>query len=112
MPTAMENTPSTKSRRSSDKWDGLRKPNLKRKGVNRLAVASLVTGILLFPVPFVALGLGGAALGQIGRTRQTGKTMAVVGVTLGAVGCVLWTAFWLAVLFTNNPNLIFARLGF
>jgi hypothetical protein len=103
--------PPTRSRRSDDRRGGLRRNNLKRKGVNPFAVASLLTGVLLFPVPFVALGLGGVALGQMQRTRQTGKTMAVAGVVLGAVGCLLWTAFWLMVLLTDNPNLIFYRLG-
>lgn len=107
MPTAMENTPSTGSRRSSDKWDGLRKPNLKRKGVNRMAIAALVTGVLLFPIPVISLCLGGVAMGQIGRTRQTGKSMAVVGIALGVVGCVLWIAFWLAIMVGKNPNTLF-----
>ena len=105
MPTATENTPSTRSRRSTDRT-GLRKNNLKRKGVNRMAIAAFVTGVLLFPLPVISLALGGAAMGQIGRTRQTGKSMAIVGIALGVIGCLLWIAFWLAILFGTNPNLI------
>jgi uncharacterized protein DUF4190/putative regulator of septum formation len=54
---------------------------------NGLAIAALVVGIL--PGAVIAIGLGTAALVQIGNRGGRGKAMAIVGVVLGS----LWTVF-------------------
>ncbi|MFD5025294.1 DUF4190 domain-containing protein [Streptomyces sp. NPDC058373] len=58
--------------------------------VNGLAVASLVTGILLC-VPAVGLILGAFALPSVKRRRERGKGLAVAGMILSSCGLALWT---------------------
>ncbi len=63
---------------------------------NRLAVASLAFGLMPFLWgfgPIVAIVLGHVALGQIRRTSQRGRTMAVVGLGLGYLALVLTILF-------------------
>ncbi|MCH5672868.1 DUF4190 domain-containing protein [Streptomyces gilvus] len=57
--------------------------------VNGLAVASLVLGILCC-VPAAGLLLGLIALGQIRRTGERGRGMAVAGSVLSSLGVALW----------------------
>jgi len=48
---------------------------------NTLAIASLVAGILQFNI--VAVILGHVALGQIKRTGEGGRMLAIIGLVLG-----------------------------
>ncbi|MFH9986570.1 DUF4190 domain-containing protein [Streptomyces luteogriseus] len=57
--------------------------------VNALAVAALVLGVLCF-LPAAGLVLGLIALGQIRRSGQSGRGLAIAGSVLSAVGIVLW----------------------
>ncbi|MYQ69007.1 DUF4190 domain-containing protein [Streptomyces sp. SID4950] len=57
--------------------------------VNGAAIASLVLGILCC-VPGAGLLLGLVALGQIRRSGDRGKGMAVAGSVLSSIGIVLW----------------------
>ncbi|MGW1558352.1 DUF4190 domain-containing protein [Streptomyces sp. NPDC002144] len=57
--------------------------------VNGLSVASLVLGILCC-VPAAGLLLGLIALGQIRRTGERGRGMAVTGSVLSSLGIALW----------------------
>src|SRR5947209_14799553 len=61
-----------------------------RAGVNGLAVAALVCGILwgFGLLSVVALILGIVALGQTKSRAQSGRGMAIAGVVLGGVGIV------------------------
>jgi hypothetical protein len=54
-------------------------------GTNGLAIASLVTGLMLCLWP-VALGLGIAALVKLRRRPQRGRGLAVAGMVLGILG--------------------------
>jgi Domain of unknown function (DUF4190) len=70
---------------------------------NGLATASLITsivgGLLGIPlsfvcfigilIPIVGAGLGVAALGQIKRTRQQGRGLAIAGIAIGVTAAVL-----------------------
>lgn len=68
-------------------------------GTNPLAIASLVTSIMGFPLLFVCyIGIGGwiagivlgiVALGQIKQTRQNGSGLAVAGIAVGAAALLL-----------------------
>lgn len=53
-----------------------------------MAIAALITGIL---VPIVGIILGHISLGQIKRTGDNGRGMALAGLICGYV----FTAFWL-----------------
>jgi hypothetical protein len=57
-------------------------------GVNGLAIASLVLGIIwiYWIGSIIAVIFGHVALGQIKRTGQSGKGLAIAGLTLGWVG--------------------------
>ncbi|MBN1539625.1 MAG: DUF4190 domain-containing protein [Candidatus Thermoplasmatota archaeon] len=61
---------------------------------NGLAVASLILGIIgicAFPICApIAFILGLVANGQIKRTGQDGKGMAIAGIILGIVGTIFW----------------------
>ena len=59
-----------------------------KPGYNGLAIASLVLGILwLFGFgSLLALIFGLVALGQINKTGQEGKGLAIAGSILGAIG--------------------------
>jgi hypothetical protein len=75
---------------------------------NGLAVASLACGIgQMFFSPVVAglpaIILGHAALRQIRRTGEEGKTLAVAGLTLGWIGLTL-LAFVLVVLIVSTSS--------
>ncbi|MFC5635298.1 DUF4190 domain-containing protein [Streptomyces bullii] len=58
-------------------------------GLNGVAIAALVLGILCF-LPAVGLVLGLVALWQIKRRGERGRGMAVAGAALSTVGLVLW----------------------
>ncbi|MGW2523681.1 DUF4190 domain-containing protein [Streptomyces sp. NPDC001617] len=58
--------------------------------VNTFAIASLVLGILCC-VPGLGLLLGLIGLGQIRRSGERGKGMAVAGSVLSSLGLALWT---------------------
>jgi tellurite resistance protein TehA-like permease len=57
------------------------------KRTNRLALAALITALLVPPVGIV---LGVAAGRQVRRTGQAGAGLAVAGVVVGIVLTVLW----------------------
>lgn len=77
-------------------------------GTNPLAIASLVTSIMGFPLLFVCyIGIGGwiagivlgiVALGQIKQTQQDGYGLAVAGIAVGA-GALLLAVIGLIVFF-------------
>lgn len=71
---------------------------------NKLAVTSLVLAILGFNI--VAAVLGHIALGQIKKTNQPGKGMAIAGVVIGWIGTLILS---LALLF---PYEFFYTLGY
>ncbi|MGA4964156.1 DUF4190 domain-containing protein [Streptomyces pseudogriseolus] len=58
--------------------------------VNGVAIAALVFGVLCF-LPALGLVLGLIALRQIARRGESGKGMAIAGVTLSSLGLALWT---------------------
>lgn len=63
-----------------------------QRDTNRLAVGSLAFGLMPFLWgfgPIVAIVLGHVALGQIRRTNQRGRTMAIVGTGLGYLALVV-----------------------
>ena len=66
-------------------------------GTNGLAIASLVTSIVggcLYGLgAVVAIILGVVALGQIKRTGQQGRGMAIAGISIGAAVIALWVVF-------------------
>lgn len=79
---------------------------------NTLAIGSLIASILSLPmlamcatglfVALVGIGLGVAALGQIKRSGQAGRGLAIAGITVGAVGALLnggWMLLFLVGLF-------------
>lgn len=78
-----------------------------------LAVTAMVLGIIGLPLvwlPFNVLGVlavifGGCAFPAINRGQRSGKGMAVAGLTLGIVECVIWLL--LLVLVASTP----AHLG-
>jgi Domain of unknown function (DUF4190) len=81
---------------------------VQQRGTSGLAIASLITGICGFfcITPLVSIGLGIAALSDIGRTGRPGKGMAITGIILS----VLWIAL-IALFFvtghgeiTTNPQ--------
>ena len=55
---------------------------------NTLAIISLVAGILSFNI--IAVILGHIALGQIKRTGEGGRTLAIVGLVLGYIAIVVY----------------------
>lgn len=63
---------------------------------NGFAVASLVCG-LIFCVPFITGGLA-VLFGFLGLKRSketnTGSSMSIVGLVLGAVNVIVWALFW------------------
>lgn len=72
---------------------------------NRLAVASLIMGILFF-IPIItqilAIIFGGAALAQIAKKSQEGKGIAIAGLVLGVLfllmyGIIIFMAFVFAI---------------
>lgn len=68
-----------------------------RQKTNALAIGSLVCGLLFPPAGSVlAVIFGHTALGQIRRTGERGKTLAVAGVVLGWAGIIL-----LAIIFAS-----------
>jgi hypothetical protein len=61
---------------------------------NGLAIASLVLGIV--GISIVAIILGHISLGQINKTGEQGRGMALAGTILGYVGLV-FTIIWIIV---------------
>jgi hypothetical protein len=59
-----------------------------RPSVNGFAIAALVLGIL--PGAVLAVAFGVVALNQIGRRRQRGQAMAIVGIVLGSLWTILF----------------------
>lgn len=58
---------------------------------NVLAILSLIFGVLFFIpfAPILAIVFGFIALGQINRTREQGRGMAIIGIILGFVWILL-----------------------
>jgi hypothetical protein len=59
---------------------------------NTLAVVSLVLSLvgLIFPVALGGIITGHIALGQIKRTHESGRNLALAGTVIGYVVCGLW----------------------
>src|SRR5690349_20850607 len=55
---------------------------------NTLAIVTLVLGILSFNI--IAVILGHISLGQIKKTGESGKPLAIIGLVLGYIGIVVW----------------------
>lgn len=71
-------------------------PGMGQRRTNNLAVAALVTGLAGLFVAVtgpVAVGLGIAALVQLKKRPETGTAQAVIGLVLGSLQTVFWTAF-------------------
>ncbi|MGY4856976.1 DUF4190 domain-containing protein [Cryobacterium sp. AP23] len=76
---------------------------------NTLAIVSLITG---FFCSIAAVITGHLALGQIRRTRETGKGLAIAGLVLGYFGIVATTvAVILAVLFAATIGSFFSSVS-
>jgi Domain of unknown function (DUF4190) len=95
----------------SDYHPGYQNPSNRNNG---LAISALVLAILQFLLWFfllipgfiaalVALILGVTALGQIRRTGEGGRGMAVTGIVLGALG-VLGGIVWIIVFAVQSTN--------
>jgi hypothetical protein len=95
----------------SDYHPGYQNPSGRNNG---LAISALVLAILQFLLWFfllipgfiaalVALILGVAALGQVRRTGERGRGMAVTGIVLGALG-VLGGIVWIIVFAVGSSN--------
>lgn len=74
-----------------------------------MAIASVVLGVLGFPLPIlapVALGMGIASTGSAKKNRRATSGFAVAGIILGAVGSVLLVlgAFFLLFFFMSLSN--------
>lgn len=64
---------------------------------NTLAIVSLICSILWIPA-LVGVITGHIALGQIKRTGEGGRGMAIAGVIIGYIGiasALLWGVFWI-----------------
>jgi Domain of unknown function (DUF4190) len=74
-----------------------------QRGTSGLAIASLITGICGFfcVTPLVSIGLGIAALSDIGKSGRPGKGMAIAGIVLSG----LWIALF--VLLVTSHHAIF-----
>jgi hypothetical protein len=64
-------------------------------GVNVMSIVSLVAA---FFVPLAAVICGVISLRQIRDSGEQGKPMAVIGLVLGALGCLGWVLFWIAII--------------
>lgn len=81
-------------------------------GTNGLAIASMVLGILwLWWVGSVlAVVFGHISLGQIKRTGQSGRGMAVAGLVLGYLGVAVFVLVLLLVVLGSEASLQFERI--
>ena len=82
-------------------------PGTPQNKTNGLAIAALVTGLvgILFGLAGpVAVGLGIAALVQIRRRQESGTAQAVVGLVLGSLQIVFWTAFLVIVIAVGSDD--------
>ncbi len=75
----------------------LRPPPGERPGVNRLAIASLITAVVGIPLfgivtGFVAIVLASLALSRILVSRQKGVGLALAGLLLGVADVIAWVA--------------------
>ncbi len=64
---------------------------------NTLAIVSLICSILWIP-SLVGVITGHIALGQIKRTGESGRGMAIAGLIIGYIGiatALLWGVFWI-----------------
>ncbi|MDQ4503732.1 DUF4190 domain-containing protein [Sinomonas sp. ASV322] len=59
-----------------------------RVGTNTLAIVSLIGA---FFIPIVGVITGFIALGQIKRTGENGRGLAIAGIIIGIAGTVLWS---------------------
>ncbi|MCV7257472.1 DUF4190 domain-containing protein [Mycobacterium shimoidei] len=74
-------------------------------GTNSMAIASLMTSIMGFPLVFLCyIGVAGwiagivfgiVALNQISETSQPGRGLAIAGISIGAVALVLSVMAWI-----------------
>jgi hypothetical protein len=62
---------------------------------NVLAIIALITGILSMAI--VPVILGHIALGQIKKTGEQGRVMAIVGLVLGYLGVAVWVIVVIAI---------------
>ena len=62
---------------------------------NTLAIIALILGIL---VPIAGIVVGHISLGQIKKTGEGGRGLALTGTILGYVFSVLWIIFWIVTL--------------
>ena len=69
---------------------------------NTLAIVALILGIL---IPIAGIVVGHISLGQIKKTGENGRGLALTGTILGYVFSVLWIIFWVVTLIL--PFLIF-----
>jgi Domain of unknown function (DUF4190) len=79
-----------------------------RRRTNAFAVASMVIGILwLFWIgSLLAVIFGHVSLGQIKRSNglQTGRGMAIAGLTLGWISLAFWILWFLSMLVASLAN--------
>ncbi|WP_018653056.1 DUF4190 domain-containing protein [Actinomadura flavalba] len=72
------------------------------RGTNPLAIGSLVAGVVgLFTcgiISIVAVVLGHLGLGQINKSGQGGRGMAIAGLILGYLALIGWVIWWIIVL--------------
>ena len=60
---------------------------------NVLSIVTLVLGILGFAIIPVITGF--ISLGQIKKTGEQGRVLAIIGLILGALGVIGWILFWI-----------------
>lgn len=94
--------------------DQMRQEPVPRPDTNALAVAALVLGIVWLAGlgALLAIIFGAIALRQIKHTRESGRGLAVAGLTLGAVGIVVPAVLVAAVIAasnSSNPDRTFGR---
>jgi hypothetical protein len=76
-------------------------------GTNGFAIASLVSslfGWLCLVGPFLGFIFGFVALGQIKRTGQGGRGLAIAGIIIGAVIVAFVIAFWIIAAIIPTPQ--------
>jgi hypothetical protein len=92
-------------------WDGARwRPaRMVAGGTNGFAIASLVLGILwIFWVGSVlAVIFGHISLGQIHKTGESGRGMAIAGLVLGYVGIAIFLAALIGAAVSHNSSITF-----
>lgn len=85
---------------------------VQQRGTNGLAIASMVLGILWvwWIGSVLAVVFGHIALGQIKRTGQGGRGMAIAGLVLGYIGIAFLVLFILAVALGDSGSFEFERI--